>query len=423
MAKKKHYEWRIGKPLPVLGEHSIAKHRILDRYMRRYIEICTSTPVQEKLNLTIVDGYCGGGRYSFNDDELPGSPLVLLRAVAEMQESLNSSRPKGFKIQTDFIFIDKNKHHTEFLRNEIRNSPFSIDLDKTIQIWTNDFNTCVDEAILVSKKRSRKGRSLFILDQYGWSNVVFSKVRKILAELEKAEIFLNFPVDSLISYMSEEHVGRKSYKNIDASPEFVQELLSYKDEHSGWRTLIQNELYKHIQNKTNAEFYSPFFIKSPLASRSYWFLHLSRHREARNEIGKIHWQESNVSVHHGGAGLRSLGFSPGRDPRQMAFGYSFDENARQQSRNALTEQIPRLIREALNADVAPSLEDLFGTQCNDTPITRSIFEGVLSELRTQGEIRIEDAYGKEKPRSLTVNWSDRIIMSPQRSFFGPFGID
>lgn len=418
---KKHYEWRIGNEPPSIGEHSLGKHRIIDRYIRRYIEICTSTPVQEKLNLTIVDGFSGGGLYRFGDDELPGSPMILLRAVADLQEKLNAQRKKGFRIQTDFIFIDEKPHHTEYLREEIKKSPFVEELDKSVQIWTGDFNERVDDAIQIAKRRSRKGRSIFLLDQYGWSNVAFDSVRRILGSLEKAEVFLNFSVDSLINYITDKRILQDSHGRIGVNSELLDQLLSAKDKGAGQRTLIQNVLYEHIQEQTGAEFYSPFFIKSPKSHRSYWFIHLSRHREARNEIGNIHWSETNTSMHHGGPGLRALGFAPGVDPAQLMLGYEFNDHAKEQSKAELLKQIPESIFEAVNSDLAPSLEDLFGAHCNDTPVTREMYESVLKELRELGEVRIEDAYGSEKPRSQTVNWTDRIVLSRQPSFFGPFG--
>ena len=417
-----HYDWRMGDPPPLIGEHSLAKHRIIDRYVRRYIEICTSTPVQERLNLALVDGYCGGGRYRFDNGEVKGSPIVLLEAVAEMQERLNRSRRKGFEIRTNFLFIDVNRNHTEYLRSEIEASPFREDLDHTIQVWTGDFNERLDDAIELVKRRSpQKGRSLFLLDQYGWSDVAFRSVRKILGALEKAEVFLTFGVDSLIDYMTDKRLKQPGYLSIDADPGFVRDLIEEKSEGPAWRTVIQNTLYSHLQEATGAEYYSPFFIRSTEAHRSYWFLHLSRHREARNVIGNIHWEENNISLHHGGAGLQALGFSSGVDPRQLMLGYEFDEVAERTSKAALLRQIPQIIRRAVDADFAPSLEQLFGQRCNDTPVTRELFEEVLVELRQLGELRIEDVYGKEKPRSSRVSWSDRIVLARQPTLFGPFG--
>ena len=75
---KKHYDWKIGDALPELKHHSRAKHAILDAYVHRYIEICTATPVQEVLNLTIVDGFSGGGRYQMAGEEMSYSRKLVM---------------------------------------------------------------------------------------------------------------------------------------------------------------------------------------------------------------------------------------------------------------------------------------------------------------------------------------------------------
>ena len=125
----KHYDWKHGKPLPVIGAHSVAKHRILKRYIERYLEIVTAISPQEQLSLTFVDGYSGGGRYQFVRETLPGSPLIFLETVAATEIRLNASPPKGFQIKANYIFVDENKSHTEYLRSEIENSPFKNQLE------------------------------------------------------------------------------------------------------------------------------------------------------------------------------------------------------------------------------------------------------------------------------------------------------
>lgn len=305
----KHYDWKLNQPLPAIGLHSLAKHRILRRYIERYIEILTSIMQQEQLNITFVDGYCGGGRYHSGQDVVSGSPLIFLEAVAAKEAQLKASRPKGFRINAEFIFIDHNPLHTEFLRSEIQVSPFKEELDRSVHIWTGDFNEKVDDTIRIVRARSPKaGRAIFLLDQYGWSRVAFRTIRTILDQLNSAEVFLTFSVDALIDYLGEQSLDLKAFGEIEIDPGFVREIIQIKkEEQVGYRALIQNTLYEQVQNATGAPFYSPFFIKSPGAHRSYWFIHLSKHREARNEIGMIHWAENNTTVHNGGAGLHALG--------------------------------------------------------------------------------------------------------------------
>ncbi len=290
---KKHYGWRIGEAPAQIGAHSLAKHRILQRYIERYIEIVTSNLRQEELKITFVDGFSGGGLYQFDDGYVPGSPVILLETVAAMEEKINAARTKGFRIDADFFFIDINPNHTDYLRAEIEKTAFASELDKSIRIWTGDFNEYVGTIIdFIRAKTPRAQCGIFLLDQYGWSQVAFQSVRAIMSELAKAEVFLTFSVDAMIDYLSEHNHNLRAFGEIDVDPGFVRELLKVKDEHTGYRSLIQNALYGHIQKETGSQFYSPFFIKSPEAHRSYWFLHLSKDKAAREEIGVIHWNEN-----------------------------------------------------------------------------------------------------------------------------------
>jgi three-Cys-motif partner protein len=416
---KKYYDWQLGQALPKIGPHSLAKHRILRRYFERYIEIVTATSWQEQLSITFVDGYAGGGRYASGRETIVGSPLIFLEAVAAAEARLNATRPKGFRINATYIFVDQNPAHTEFLRAEIQSSPFSAELDRSIHIWTADFNERVHDIVQAVRARSpRAGRAVCLLDQYGWSQVAFRSIRTILDQLPKAEVFLTFSVDALIDYLSERSLEMRAFGEIDVDAGLVRELIQVKqDEQVGYRALIQNSLYSHVQSATGAPFYSPFFIKSPDAHRSYWFIHLSKHREARNEIGMIHWEENNTTIHHGGAGLHALGFTPGANIEQMTMEYLFDEPARAMSRSKLGDQLPRLIYDAADSDIAPTLEQIFGLRCNDTPVVRELLEEVLLSLRKEGELSVVDEAGRVKPRANNIEWSDRILLSPQRSFF------
>lgn len=234
-------------------------------------------------------------------------------------------------------------------------------------------------------------------------------------------MFLTFSVDALINYLSENSHDMKAFGEIDIDSGRVKEIVSIKEsEQVGYRALIQNVLYEHVQRATGASFYSPFFIKSPEASRSYWLIHLSSHREARNEIGMIHWAENNTTIHHGRAGLNALGFAPNGDIDQLELSYVFDEHAKELSRKALLEQLPKIIHEAATADVAPTLEEIFGRRCNDTPVVREHLETALVELRDAKELTIVGEGGRLRPRTSTIDWSDRIVISSQRNFFGPF---
>jgi three-Cys-motif partner protein len=411
------YNWRIGEPLPVLGAHSMAKHEIFEQYLGIYIDRLTRTPGQRVLNLTVVDGFCGGGLYRSGSDQTEGSPLRLLRAVEQADAALNATRAKGFQVRADFVFVDDNADHVSYLRDLLIRRGQGARIDRDIFLVASTFEDACPSIVERIQRKGTAHRSLFFLDQYGWSDVRLATVRSLFTSLRNPEILLTFAVDGLIDFLSVKTAESEALLAIEVGREDVRALIDMRNE-EGWRFLIQNSLYRHIQERTGARFYTPFFIRSANSHRSYWLLHLSNHRQARDEMGKLHWRLNNHFLHHGRAGLHALGFDPSKDLRQGLLTFMFDDDAKKRSEATVLEQLPRMIH-AANADGGTGLifEALFAGHCNDTPVTSDILSRQLLLLREEGELSIVAADGAEKPRTKTIAWTDRLVLPSQRSMF------
>ncbi len=74
MAGKK-YDWQVGHTPPHSTNTAPQNMQVFRSYVQRYIEILTSDPRHDGLNLTLVDGFAGGGEYSYRGQTCPGSPL------------------------------------------------------------------------------------------------------------------------------------------------------------------------------------------------------------------------------------------------------------------------------------------------------------------------------------------------------------
>lgn len=85
----KQYNWTNGPDL--IQQHSVAKHRILEAYLAAYFRTLVSSPNQDVLRLTLVDGFAGGGLYVHNDTREPvkGSPFIFLEATREAEFLIN----------------------------------------------------------------------------------------------------------------------------------------------------------------------------------------------------------------------------------------------------------------------------------------------------------------------------------------------
>lgn len=417
------YHWRAGQSLPELGRHSVAKHNIYERYLGRYIDTLTRHHSQTNLNLTIVDGFCGGGIYNLDGVEADGSPLRMLAVVDNAQTKLAEARAKGFTIKCDFIFIDQNPDHLAFLEELLRQRGHGNRIGKDIILKHATFENAASSVIDRIRKRGTSHRSLFFVDQYGWSAVKLSTIKKIMMGLENPEVILTFMVDALINLMHENSSVR-ALAAIDLARGDVQEMIRERGK-PGWKSLIQNTLYRHIQAHTGASFYSPFYIHPPESHRDYWLLHLSKHHTAREEMGKVYWAEQNTMEHFGGPALNALGYDPLVDVRQGEFTYVFDDDAKRRSENRLLEQIPRLLH-SLGSDGRPvSRRDLFAGQANDTPIITSMLDGRLALLRDSGELTI---HGRRKNHTGIIvptdrisassfDWHDEFRLTPQPTMF------
>lgn len=416
----KHYGWTKGGDLPLLGAHSLAKHEIFERYIGIYIDKLTHTWSQERLNLTIVDGFCGGGSYRMGEAVIDGSPIRLLAAVDAAQTALAIARAKGFHINVDFHFVDEKKAHLDCLHDLLVQRGYGDRIGVDIHLTHSTFEAAYPAIRDRIKAKGRANRSLFFLDQFGWSDVRLSTIRDILTELRSPEIMLTFAVDALIQYLSEDQKLARALLGIDLDREDVRDLMAMRDQ-DGWRYLMQNGIYARVCERTKAKFYTPFFIRSSESNRSYWLLHFSNHRQARDEMGKLHWAVQNSFSHHGGPGLHALGFDPSQDLRQLPMDFTFDDDAERRSEAAVLDQLPRLVHATIGAnDTPPTVERLFAANCNDTPVTSDIVKRQLLLLRDEKEIIILEKDGRPKPRAVNIGWDDRIIMPAQRSLLSRF---
>ena len=261
MGKRPAYDWILGGDLPELGRHSVAKHEVFDRYIAAYIRTLTRNHLKRALNLTIVDGFCGGGRYSLDGQEVDGSPLRMLAAVERAQTELSAARAMGFEIKADFVFIDDNPNHIEFLRDLLEQRGHGHRIGRDIRIIQSTFEDACPTVIEAIRKKGSAHRSLFFLDQYGWSDVTFATVRHIMSHLANPEVILTFMVDNLVNLLHERMSDFRALTAIDYDREDIRALMALKQQ-KGWKRIIQNTVYSHIQARTGAVRVPRFLIQS-----------------------------------------------------------------------------------------------------------------------------------------------------------------
>lgn len=214
----KHYDWKNG---PVaIQQHSVAKHRILQSYLAAYFKTLASSPNQDELRLTLVDGFAGGGLYYHNDTKelVKGSPFVCLNATKEAEFLLNQNRRKPLKLDVSYFFVEANRDAYLHLDKVLREEGYKDHIGGVIQLRHAKFQDEVDNIIESIKKKSpRNGRSIFVLDQYGYKDVPAALIQKIFTTLPSAEVILTFGVDSFINFASDKNLTQDLLDEIGIS--------------------------------------------------------------------------------------------------------------------------------------------------------------------------------------------------------------
>lgn len=412
-----HYEWSWGAPLPELLRHSEVKHSLLRDYLVDYFLTLVSSPRQDKIQLTVIDGFCGGGRYiSESGVEMPGSPVVILKAIeaAKSRVMENQQRRKDIVFDVKLICIDRDRSAITHLRRVLEDDGYGQHLATgMIELHIGDFALKAEAVITEVQRRSpRSGRSLFVLDQYGYNQVPLPVLNQIFSKLRQAEVVLTFNIDSLLNYLSQTNVARFERKmgltNIVSATDM--------DKHQrgpGWRVRVQASLYQRLTQGSGATYFTPFFVRPDKGHGDFWLLHLSQHWKARDVMASAHWRHHNHFVHYGAAGfdMFSTGYASRidhEDRPQVEF--KFDDAASKASRNAMLEQIPKAL--AASPQGIRS-KDFFASRINSTPVTEAMYEQAVLELVREREVEVIGDNGRLR-HVRTALQAEHILRLPQQ---------
>ncbi|WP_321945234.1 three-Cys-motif partner protein TcmP [Paraburkholderia sp. J10-1] len=413
---KRHYDWSNGPA--ELEAHSLTKHQVLVDYLIRYFQQrLLNARGREHIRITLIDGFCGGGRYQLKGtgELVLGSPLRMLKAVEEASFRINLDRPKHINFDVQFVFIDKDKKALNHLSEVLREEGYERAIGSTIHLMQAEFGAAADEVLArIRKHTPLAGTALFFLDQYGYAEVPAPLIRKIFAHARDAEVVLTFHVSSFATYTNDELAQRISATlQIDIFKRLGgRSIEEIKNNEADWRRFIQAALYEALVDGCGAGFFTPFFIRGAGAGHGeFWLVHLSQHHRAQDVMKQVHWQHSNHFVHYGGAGLDMLA------PQTMGFlqdfdgGFRFDDVARDKSDKELVVQLARRI---FSQSEPKAFSQMFAETCNGSPATASMYKDALATLVAEGDATIRSVDGKQRYRARYMSDTD-IIERPKQS--------
>jgi three-Cys-motif partner protein len=420
---KKAYGWNAdGSPVPI-AQHSVAKHEVLKAYLLEYLQTLVSSPHQDSMRVTLVDGFAGGGAYIHEDtnERLLGSPFAFLKTVEEAEALMNLQRTKRVQMLVDYIFVEKDRAGVSSLQHNLRKEGYGGRIGADIQLHRGSFEDHAEGIIeFIREKSPRAGRSLFLLDQYGYGDVPLPLIRNILNKLNRSEVILTFAVDSFINFASPK--SAKTLERMGVPNLWRGRTLSeIKASEPDFRLYIQSCFYRSLIEATGAKYYTVFFIRTA-GHGDYWLVHLSQHPKARDVMTGVHWRSNNDFLHYGGAGIDMfqdaiLGYQTRKDADftgQGALPFEFDHSAAKSSIAALMEQLPRQIHAH---DEGLTFGELFATTCNSSPADSAKYKEALGQLIALREIDATSPDGARRLKASTLMDLDRLTPSRQKKLF------
>jgi len=126
-----------------LDDHSVAKHKILEDYLKAWF------PIISRYNNVInyIDGFAGPGIYSKGE---VGSPMIALNVA--------NKHTTDFKGNLNFVFIEERKDRTANLDEELKK--LSVKLNFNIHVINGKFHEVVDDALSNLEKEGKIKRLL-----------------------------------------------------------------------------------------------------------------------------------------------------------------------------------------------------------------------------------------------------------------------
>lgn len=409
------FSWRPGSEPPLLESHSDAKLRLLRAYLDRYFDVVCALPQMDVLRIALVDTFAGGGMFRYRDAPRPGSPLVMIDAVRRAEARVKAERRKPFRIDARFFFVDEDEHAAEYLREVLRGDENARAVAHAISVRNATSSTALPPILKEIADWSRAGRSIFFLDQCGYSDVPNRDVRLIYQFLPKSEVIVTYNFGAIYDYMNDSAEFLAATAPIELTRDRLRALLMEGERQAG-RYFAGRLLGRLFKANVGSRFASRFFLHSEMAGRDMWFVHYSKVPRSRLVMSEAHWEiGNNASITQGEPGLDMLGFKPQWE-REIGLDFGFAASDEGRMHAALTSELPHRLEE-FDEDAAPTVGELLALSADDTAATEKQFHEALRSLESEGEIEVLTPGGARKRPDALLRPGHRILLPRQRRLF------
>lgn len=413
-SKSAQFTWQLGAEPPSIEAHTDAKLRLLQTYLDGYFDVVCAFPQMDVLRIALVDAFAGGGMFRRNGTERYGSPLVMIDAVRRAEARINASRRKPLRIDAKFYFVDSDANAVDYLRGTLATSDIPQAVRDAVTVRNATASAALPVIVREISNWSRAGRSLFFLDQCGYSDAPNRDVRLIYQSLPKSEVIATYNFGSIYDYMNDNAPFLSATAPVELTADRIRALLRERDRQAG-RFFAGRLLGRMFKESVGSRFASRFFLRSDAAHRDMWFVHYSKVPRSRLVMSDAHWSTKNSSITQGEAGLDMLGFRPGWED-QIGLDFGFDHTDEGRMHTALVAELPAWL-DQFDDDSAPTFDTLLTLSADRTAATEAQFNAALRGLEADHEIDVLTPSGSPKRPNAKIHAQHRIRLAHQGNLF------
>lgn len=403
----KPYTW----PAELLP-HTERKHRVLSDYVGRYVRVRCVSPHRRGFKLAVMDGFAGGGRYIGGS---PGSPIIFVEQLASAIEAVNLGRAAQkmpqVTLQCRLSLNDADPDVIAILKENMAPALAPFVGHPQISFDVSYSTLSFEQAVPAFRQAVEAGgykSVLFNLDQCGHSQVDLGTLKSLMDAAPSVEIFYTFMIEAMLAYLSQgspERLLRQLEPAGVTSLSRLDEVINKEE----WLARAEKVVFDTLQGL--APFASPFSINNPEGWR-YWLIHLAKQPRARQVYNDVLHANSSSQAHYGRAGLRMLSYNPDHEGAL----YLFAGDDRERAREALCEDIPRVIASSGNR---MSVADFYASVYNQTPAHN---DDIHSAMLANPDLEVLTPAGKPRQKPHTIAASDIIKLKRQQTFMSLLGL-
>ena len=361
--------------------------------------------------------------------KIVGEELYKGRAYAPLLEKQsksggrnNQGRIKPRTIRSQHYFVDVKPENIACLHAVLAARGHASRVGSDVHLHSAEFTQALPIIAQKLKFFGKGERVLFLLDQYGYGDVPFPKIKWIFQNLSSAEVLLTFNVDFLVTYLADRQANRKAISNIGLDHHVPWSTLKELKAHQprNWQYIIQRFLSEGIKQESGAEYMTVFFIRpagnNPMA---YWFIHLANNYRANDVMKKIHWKYGN-NFSHMLSPSSFFGYDANRDiavtgqPDLLLDEHHFDDATADRIRDELSELLPRQVYDRERQPFSGLMTGLTNyTMADELRVKQALDMAIAT-----GDVLAVGKDGKTKRRKGTsIKSTDTLIAPPQRPMF------